>query len=327
MASSNVNRIPVANRSYFPPNTVLWLKAKNISDPEYIRRILGQQNYDHIVNKYAGELATISDPNQRQGHIAQRVWRELMDLSERSPHVETKEQTSIMLRRFRDEWRNEKDELQRKTAIIEQGVANSDVENLFGIRVRSMLSENKELAPLALNAFIDEKQAEFMLKIYNIAANRNINDADHFTQIINEELDKFISTVPILFGDYYQNYLTERESEAKRQAAELKSQVQQQPAYISPEDSGDDDDGEDGGDGDAADNNNNDENDDNPSNTRLTIKMSELLREIDRKLCSICLVEYANDDSLTFFKCGHMFHASCATKWNKPSCPLCRDSP
>ena len=309
ISNSSVNRIPVANRSYFPPNTVLWLKAKNISDP-----------------------------NQRQGHIAQRVWRELMDLSELSPHVETKDQTSIMLRRFRDDWQNEKDELQRKTAIIEQGVANSDVQNLFGVRIRSALSENKELAPLTLNAFIDEKQAEFMLKIYNIAANRNINDADHFTQIINEELDKFMNLVPSLWDAYYQNYLTEREiiriqldDEAKRQAAELKLQVQQQPAYISHEDSGDDDDGEDGGDGggdgDAADNNNNDENDnDDPSNTRLTIKMSELLREIDRKLCSICLVEYANDDSLTFFKCGHMFHASCATKWNKPSCPLCRDS-
>ncbi|KAA0043799.1 hypothetical protein IC582_009202 [Cucumis melo] len=59
--------------------------------------------------------------------------------------------------------------------------------------------------------------------------------------------------------------------------------------------------------------------------------------KLERKLesaaangCSICLVDYKDDDVLRLLPdCGHLFHGSCIDPWLRlnPSCPVCRTSP
>lgn len=42
--------------------------------------------------------------------------------------------------------------------------------------------------------------------------------------------------------------------------------------------------------------------------------------------CSICLIEYENEDHVIETKCDHVFHMDCLTEWltRKMECPLCR---
>ncbi|CAN0841379.1 RING-H2 finger protein ATL8, partial [Linum grandiflorum] len=46
-------------------------------------------------------------------------------------------------------------------------------------------------------------------------------------------------------------------------------------------------------------------------------------------VCSICLSEYQNGDSLRLLpNCGHVFHKGCIDLWlstRSSSCPICRD--
>uniref|UniRef100_A0A0A0LEU3 RING-type domain-containing protein n=1 Tax=Cucumis sativus TaxID=3659 RepID=A0A0A0LEU3_CUCSA len=59
--------------------------------------------------------------------------------------------------------------------------------------------------------------------------------------------------------------------------------------------------------------------------------------KLERKLesaatngCSICLVDYKDDDVLRLLPdCGHLFHCGCIDPWLRlnPSCPVCRTSP
>ncbi|KAL1567765.1 hypothetical protein AAHA92_03209 [Salvia divinorum] len=56
----------------------------------------------------------------------------------------------------------------------------------------------------------------------------------------------------------------------------------------------------------------------------------ELELSEDEEMCSICLVEFEGEDSVTKLpKCGHLFHGECIEKWLDKcqfSCPLCRSS-
>lgn len=45
--------------------------------------------------------------------------------------------------------------------------------------------------------------------------------------------------------------------------------------------------------------------------------------------CPVCTDQLTNEDIISVMPCGHVFHASCVTRWlkeckNKPVCPLCR---
>ncbi|KAG6386888.1 hypothetical protein SASPL_152065 [Salvia splendens] len=56
----------------------------------------------------------------------------------------------------------------------------------------------------------------------------------------------------------------------------------------------------------------------------------ELEMSDEEEMCSICLVEFEEEDSVTKLpKCGHLFHGECIEKWLDKcrfSCPLCRSS-
>lgn len=53
------------------------------------------------------------------------------------------------------------------------------------------------------------------------------------------------------------------------------------------------------------------------------IRFADLMREINNKCCSICLIEYEEIDINKILTCGHMFHDLCIKKW-KLNCPTCR---
>eukprot|EP00347_Sterkiella_histriomuscorum_P003510 403364024 len=60
--------------------------------------------------------------------------------------------------------------------------------------------------------------------------------------------------------------------------------------------------------------------------TRLKFKTDQFTNE---NVCSICFVDYNNDDDVTPLSCnpGHYFHTACIEDWikiGKNSCPLCR---
>ena len=42
--------------------------------------------------------------------------------------------------------------------------------------------------------------------------------------------------------------------------------------------------------------------------------------------CSICLNPVRKTRSVTELKCEHMFHKECLKKWDKDTCPMCRDN-
>jgi hypothetical protein len=44
------------------------------------------------------------------------------------------------------------------------------------------------------------------------------------------------------------------------------------------------------------------------------------------KDCSICLVDFEDDDSVSLTNCKHLFHNNCITEWSryKKDCPICR---
>ncbi|KAK4724424.1 hypothetical protein R3W88_027203 [Solanum pinnatisectum] len=52
--------------------------------------------------------------------------------------------------------------------------------------------------------------------------------------------------------------------------------------------------------------------------------------EVDsEEICSICLSEYVNNDTIGTLHCGHEYHATCIEKWllrGKKNCPICRSS-
>ena len=55
------------------------------------------------------------------------------------------------------------------------------------------------------------------------------------------------------------------------------------------------------------------------------VKLSDLVREIDNKICTICCVEY-NNENLLILECSHLFHKDCVNKWflKQTNCPTCR---
>ncbi|KAK4345388.1 hypothetical protein RND71_035564 [Anisodus tanguticus] len=47
------------------------------------------------------------------------------------------------------------------------------------------------------------------------------------------------------------------------------------------------------------------------------------------EICTICLCEYVNDETIGTLECGHEYHASCIEQWllrGKQNCPICRSS-
>ena len=43
--------------------------------------------------------------------------------------------------------------------------------------------------------------------------------------------------------------------------------------------------------------------------------------------CSICLVDFQNEDDVALLNCNHLFHKTCIDEWcaRKPDCPNCRE--
>ena len=54
----------------------------------------------------------------------------------------------------------------------------------------------------------------------------------------------------------------------------------------------------------------------------------EKVEEIEtKKDCSICLIDFEENDQVTKTNCNHIFHHSCITEWSryKKDCPICRE--
>jgi hypothetical protein len=51
-------------------------------------------------------------------------------------------------------------------------------------------------------------------------------------------------------------------------------------------------------------------------------KVNEKIEE-----CSICLVDFQNEDDVALLNCNHLFHKACIDEWcaRKPDCPNCRE--
>ena len=49
--------------------------------------------------------------------------------------------------------------------------------------------------------------------------------------------------------------------------------------------------------------------------------------EEKNKECSICLIDFENNDEVVLLKCKHLFHHSCIIEWahHKKDCPNCRE--
>jgi hypothetical protein len=52
-------------------------------------------------------------------------------------------------------------------------------------------------------------------------------------------------------------------------------------------------------------------------------------KDVDRpkEECSVCLIEFEDDDDVTQLKCHHTFHSHCISEWSqyKADCPNCRE--
>jgi hypothetical protein len=53
----------------------------------------------------------------------------------------------------------------------------------------------------------------------------------------------------------------------------------------------------------------------------------QAVNEDDKVECSICLIDFENNDDVTLLKCCHCFHKSCIEEWSKikAECPNCRE--
>jgi hypothetical protein len=49
--------------------------------------------------------------------------------------------------------------------------------------------------------------------------------------------------------------------------------------------------------------------------------------EMKEHSCSICLIEYVDNDILKYLSCRHYFHKECIDRWTveKNNCPICRN--
>ena len=49
--------------------------------------------------------------------------------------------------------------------------------------------------------------------------------------------------------------------------------------------------------------------------------------EEESKECSICLIDFENNDDVVLLNCKHLFHYSCIVEWahHKKDCPNCRE--
>ena len=67
--------------------------------------------------------------------------------------------------------------------------------------------------------------------------------------------------------------------------------------------------------------------DDQDYNKLESIKYSDLKNKDEEKKCSICLVDFEDDDMLLKLPCYHYFHRQCVEEWLKEydyKCPVCR---
>ena len=61
------------------------------------------------------------------------------------------------------------------------------------------------------------------------------------------------------------------------------------------------------------------------SSSRYEI-LDDKIRE-ENKSCSICILDFENEDKISITNCNHIFHTDCITEWGKYKieCPICRE--
>ena len=54
--------------------------------------------------------------------------------------------------------------------------------------------------------------------------------------------------------------------------------------------------------------------------------LDEKIKE-ENKNCSICIVDFENEEKISITNCNHIFHTDCITEWGKykTECPICRE--
>ncbi len=108
-ASSHVGVANAVPKSAFPPNTVVWLRAKCAADPNYLVPILGQGNFNNFVKKFedAGDLKGL-EGSARDSKIGERIWKYLGELSEIEGQSKNKDFANHTLEFLRKSWKAEK---------------------------------------------------------------------------------------------------------------------------------------------------------------------------------------------------------------------------
>ena len=49
--------------------------------------------------------------------------------------------------------------------------------------------------------------------------------------------------------------------------------------------------------------------------------------KFENKCCTICIVDFENDDMISITNCNHIYHTDCIKEWGKykTECPVCRE--
>ena len=49
--------------------------------------------------------------------------------------------------------------------------------------------------------------------------------------------------------------------------------------------------------------------------------------KFENKCCTICIVDFENDDMISITNCNHIYHTDCIKEWGKykTECPICRE--
>ena len=90
----------------YPVNTVKFLQMKVLKDPEFLNNIMGKANVDTMAKKYEDTLKSYTgDEKVRQ--LVNYIWKELIDLSNKSKHEASKEFSWKLLDHFRRNWKLE----------------------------------------------------------------------------------------------------------------------------------------------------------------------------------------------------------------------------
>ena len=273
----------------FPSNAILWLKDKVTEDKKYLSSILNQSHYVHYNQLFTSEL-NVNNVEHRKIMVV-KLWAELCRLSSRFSNNEEGKNADDLLQYFLNTWNKEKKEFIKNR----EKVGGLD---WFKNKLKDLL--NCEFNITDYDLFLRDSFNLFNSQLEE----NNANPCDIFDQLAPALISSF---------DTFQAIIQERKEVSFQSMASFEryqmENVGINNARYYAGDSDDDDDIK----------------SNNVQSNGLEIKFEDLMREVNNRICSICLIEYSAKYNNKILNCGHMFHAKCINQW-KHSCPICRST-